>query len=104
MSGTNGAPGRYQVQATGPAIQDAEEAALAAIGSGVGDAFQDSLARIWARLQRDPREFGEPMYHLDAMRMEVRKGAIAPVYIEYGVHDEQPLVLIRRVRWLGPTA
>lgn len=53
------------------------------------------------RLNRDPSEFGEPMYHLDGMQMEVRKAAIEPLYIEYGVHDEWPVVIIRRVQWLS---
>ncbi len=59
---------------------------------------------ILSRLHRDPREFGEPMYHLRGMRMTVRKASIRPLYIEYGVHDEQPVVVIRRVRWLDDPA
>jgi hypothetical protein len=36
--------------------------------------------------------------------MTVRKASIRPLYIEYGVHDEQPVVVIRRVRWLDDPA
>jgi hypothetical protein len=35
------------------------------------------------------------------MRMEVRKLAVRPLYIEYGVHDQRPLVVIRHVASLS---
>jgi hypothetical protein len=101
MSGTNGSPGKYRVEMTGPALLDAKTAARSAEERGAGDKFRDAVARIWSRLERDPIEFGEPMYELRAMKMEVRKAAVAPVYVEYGVHKDEPLVVIRRVRWLG---
>lgn len=41
------------------------------------------------------------MYHLRKMRMEVRKSAIRPLYIEYGVHDQRPVVVIRHIAALA---
>jgi hypothetical protein len=64
----------------------------------------EAMQAILTRLRRDPQEFGEPMYRLRAMRMEVRNGALGSLYVEYGVHDEQPVVVIRRVRWLADPA
>ena len=104
MTTANGSPGRYSVDLTGMARADYLEAIRAAEAVEAGRAVIDGMGRVLERLRRDPREFGEPMYHLDAMRMEVRNAATASIYIEYGVHDDQPVVLIRRVRWLGPTA
>lgn len=104
MTTSNGSLGRYSVDLTGVARADYLAAIRAAEEVEAGQSVIDGLSRIWARLQHDPREFGEPMYHLDAMRMEVRNAAMASIYVEYGVHDDKPVVLVRRVRWLGPTA
>jgi hypothetical protein len=63
------------------------------------------MSRTRSKLKREARTAGEPMYHLRGMRMEVRHVAVDPLYVEYGVRDDQPLVVIRRVRWLGnPTS
>lgn len=40
------------------------------------------------------------MYHLGGMRMEVRSASVRSLSIGYGVHDEQPIVLIHSVRRL----
>ena len=101
MTTTNGTPAPFRVEMTGPAETDFESTLDAAAAAGVGRAVVDAIGQIWRRLEHGPRDFGEPMYHLRAMKMEVRKAAIAPIYVEYGVHDDQLVVVIRRVRWLG---
>lgn len=63
--------------------------------------IREAFAAILDMLRDAPHLFGEPMYHLRGMRMEVRKAAVAPVYVEYGVHEDRPVVVIRRVRWLN---
>ena len=101
MSGSNGSSGRYLVDVLGGVRLELRDIARRAALSGEGGRVRRAYAAIIGRLRQDAREFGEPMYHLDAMKMEVRKAAIAPLYIEYGVHDDKPVVVIRRVRWLG---
>jgi hypothetical protein len=85
---------------TGPAEGEYLDIVERATEAGVEEPITDALAVIRTRLRLEPREFGEPMYHLSGMRMEVRNASVRPLYIEYGVHDEQPVVVIRRVRWL----
>jgi hypothetical protein len=63
-----------------------------------------AFEEIIDRLERGARDFGEPLYHMRKMRMTVRNVAVGPLYIEYGVHDDQPVVVIRRVRWLADPA
>lgn len=62
------------------------------------------MQAIISRLRTEPRDFGEPMYRLRAMRMLVRNATVSPLYVEFGVHDDQPVVVIRRVRWLADPA
>ncbi|HET6574994.1 MAG TPA: hypothetical protein VFG68_15415 [Fimbriiglobus sp.] len=58
-------------------------------------------------LRRDPSGVGALMYEVRRLRLSLRQLATGPVYFEYGVHDDQPQVVIRRIRSLGdpdPTA
>jgi hypothetical protein len=41
------------------------------------------------------------MYGLRSMKMRVLHGIDPPLYVEFGVHEERPLVVIRWVSWLG---
>ena len=59
-----------------------------------------SMTKILDRLADDPRDFGEPLFRLSKLEMMVRCAAISPLRIEYGVHNSEPVVVIRKVRWL----
>ena len=56
-----------------------------------------AMRHLIERLATKPTEIGEPMYRLQAMKMDVRQAALAPIYLEYGVHIAEPLVIVRRV-------
>jgi hypothetical protein len=72
-----------------------------AIELDIGHALLDALRGIVERLRTDPLTFGEPMYRLPSIRMGVRHGAIFPLYVDYAVHEEKPLVFIRGFRFLS---
>ncbi len=59
--------------------------------------FADAIRLLLGQLISKPNEVGEPMYRLQSMKMDVRRVALAPVYLEYGVHRTEPLVIVRRV-------
>ena len=99
--GTNGNSFGHTVEMPGRVRDQLRQMARSAAEMGQGYKVTDVVARILSRLQHSPLEFGEPLYRLRKMRMEVRRGAINPVYVEYGVHDDAPLVVIRRVVWLA---
>jgi hypothetical protein len=46
-------------------------------------------------LERRARDFGEPLYPLTHMRLQVRAGSIRPLLVNYAVHEDQALVFIR---------
>jgi hypothetical protein len=104
VSGTNGQGPGYRVGTTGPAEAAYLDITDRAIVAGVGHAVVEAMRQIRERLRIDPREFGEPMYRLPSMRMLVRCAAVGPLYVEYGVHDIERVVVIRRVRWLADPA
>jgi hypothetical protein len=69
--------------------------------AGVGQKFLVALRQITQRLRSDPMTFGEPLYHLPALKLVVRQGVIAPLVVDYAVHEEQHHVFIRDFKVLS---
>jgi len=65
---------------------------------GLDTEFLDALAKIHRRLERDPRQFGDPQYHLQALKLTIFVRAVYPVAVDYGVHDKLPFVIVRGLR------
>ena len=57
---------------------------------------------VYERLTQDPTEFGEPLYRLPNLRMQIRCAAIKPLSLDYAVCEDRPLVFIKAVRLLSP--
>lgn len=88
---------RYSLGAIGAAQIQLTAILEKAAADGTQIAATKALDVIEARLRTDPTTFGEPLYHLRKAKMIIRCVAVIPLYVEYGVHDEQPVVVIRRV-------
>lgn len=63
--------------------------------------FLAALRTIYERLQKDPMQFGEPLYTLPAMKLLVYQVVVGPVVVDYAVHQGKPLVFLRGVKLLG---
>lgn len=90
----------YSLGSAGIATAQLEEILAAATAAGTQDAEIAAMTEIMAILRSEPKHFGEPLYHLRSMGMTIRCAVILPLYVEYGVHEEQPVVVIRRVLYL----
>jgi len=62
--------------------------------AGIVRAFEN--ARM--RLRSDAREIGDPLYHLRTMKMTIMGIVEMPLYVDYVVHDERNVVVIRSVQ------
>jgi hypothetical protein len=49
-----------------------------ALQSGTGAHFLAAFRQILDHLRQNPCEFGEPLYSLAALKLQVRKGVVAP--------------------------
>jgi hypothetical protein len=67
---------------------------------GEGPSFLRALRIIHDRLRRDPTRFGEPLYHLRALKLVMYQAVVSPVVVVYVVHEEKPLVFLRDVKLL----
>lgn len=98
MANTNGRhPREYSLGVTGKARAELLAITEAAKTKGTIQRVDSAFDAILKRLKVDPSTFGEPQYRIPKMSMTIRCAVITPLYIEYGVHDIQPIVVIRRV-------
>jgi hypothetical protein len=91
----------YNVRLSEQNKQKLREHYLEAAQAGTGQRFLSALRRILDRLRTDPLTFGEPSYRLPALQLMVRQAVIAPIIVDYAVHDEQPIVFIRGFKVLS---
>lgn len=94
-------PERWSVGTTGAADAEFTDILTRALAVGQEQSIRTAALGIVAALLESPRDFGEPLRHFRQMKMTVRNAAIRPLYVEFGVHDEQPMVVIRRFRWMS---
>ena len=87
----------FKVEFTGLAREQYRNALRRAKNASRSEELGTAMRTLVVQLTDTPTEIGEPMYRLHSMKMDVRRVALAPVYLEYGVHLSEPLVVIRRV-------
>lgn len=68
---------------------------------GRGKEFLLAMRRVVERLRRDPTDFGEPLYRLPALRMQIRCAAVGLLGLDFGVCEDRPLVFIKSVKLLA---
>ena len=62
--------------------------------SGIGRKFISAIEVIQQRLETSPQDFGEPVFSLKWPNAKLRKGAVAPLIVCFGVFHEEKLVVI----------
>jgi hypothetical protein len=67
---------------------------------GRGEQVLSAMRSMWHQLSYAPDEFGEPLYRLSGLRLQVRHGAVGPLLFYFAVHDQMPLVFIKAVTLL----
>lgn len=91
----------YHVDMSGSAKATLKQQHLEAAQKGEGKRFVAAFANIVDRLRHDPTDFGEPLYRLQALKLQIRQAVVDRLVVEYGVHADKPLVVIRRFKVLS---
>jgi len=63
--------------------------------------FVAAVRHIINQLQQDPWAFGEPTFRLPGLKLQVHTAARLPLVVDYGIHEERPLVFIRGFKTLS---
>lgn len=96
-----GPEANYHVHNSGAIKDDFLRLQVIAARQGRGDELLRAGRAVFKRLQTDPWAFGEPLYRLSALRMQVRSAVIAPLAIDFAVSEDRSDVYIKSVRLLG---
>ena len=96
MTGANGSPA-YDVIFSSLQLQRIVELHDEALKRGLGEEFLAVLKVVQEQLRTAPATFGDPLYRLPAAKLIVYVRAIFPIVIDYGVHQEKPVVFIRSI-------
>ena len=62
---------------------------------GRGEQFNAAYLKILQRLRTDPLTYGEPLYPLRHMRLQVRVCSVLPLKVEFAVSEEHHMVFIK---------
>jgi hypothetical protein len=65
-----------------------------------GQQFFRALLSAARRLRVDPTNFGEPLYRLPALELEVRTAVVRLINVDFAVSESRRLVFIKAVRLL----
>ena|SRR5438132_2204327 len=93
---------RYEVHLSGKLARMIRDIQQQASIEGRGEAVLNAFRVTVDKLENDPTGFGEPLYRLPALRIQIRHGVILPLFIDYGVCEDRPLVFLRRITLLSP--
>jgi len=90
-------PASYRVTATGLARAQLLALASSSLYNSGQKEMTRAMRQVVQRLAHTPRSVGDPLYTLRAAKLVVRSVSHASLYIQYGVHETEPLVIIRFV-------
>jgi hypothetical protein len=97
MSGSNGPPRRFRVDAAPVVVQKTQQLYEEARQTGRGPAFAAAMRRLRRDLQTRPRECGEPLRLYKNAQLELRVAAARPAIIWFVVHQSQYEVMVLAV-------
>jgi hypothetical protein len=91
----------YEVHCSGVIALALKDAQRRATLEGRGPQALSAIRTIRRYLATDPVRFGERLYHLPALRMQVRCAIVLPLAVHFAVCDDRPLVFINGIKLLG---
>jgi hypothetical protein len=99
MSSTNGRLRRFRLSFSRSVGNNVKRMLRRALRLGKEGELILALKKVQRALEYMPQTVGEPLYHLQTMKLEVRIVIVRPVFVEYAVHTEDYVVYIKRIRW-----
>jgi hypothetical protein len=90
----------YEVHASDVIVKNLRRLQRQAARQGRGEEALTALRHIYQRPHQNPDAAGEALYRLPAIRMQVRTIVVRPLAVDFAVHEDRPLVFIKRVQLL----
>jgi hypothetical protein len=92
--------GPYQIDSSVVVARALDKLQKRASQEGRGEEVLAAIRQMRQRLQQDPANFGEPLYRLPALKMQIRSAVVRPLVVHFGVCEDRPLVIIKGVELL----
>jgi hypothetical protein len=92
--------GSYHVHCSGLIFETLKQIQKQAKDEGRGEQVLTSMRRIWHELSYNPHDFGEPLYRLPGLGLQVCHAVVGPLLIYFAIHHQMPLVFIKEVALL----
>lgn len=102
MASSDNGSRTFQISFSGVIAEQIRRLQRRASRQGRGEEFLLAMRAVVDRLHHDPSEFGEPLYRLAVLRMQVRCAVVRPLSMEFAVCEDRPLVFIKAVELLSP--
>ena len=90
----------YQLIFSGFLAQELKLLNKRAKAAGLGKAYLEALDSAVFQMQHDPWAYGELIGHVEQPPLKVHVRIVKPLVIEFAIHENKPLVLIRRIQLL----
>jgi hypothetical protein len=87
----------FQLVVSGAVLQSLKDLLARAAAVGLDDVVIQAVKQTRQQLTYDPFGFGEPIYRLQHLRLEVRMAVVSPLAVQFAVHQDKPLVILRSV-------
>ncbi len=96
IASLNGWHGPFKLTYSGQLLIDLQGLHVRALELGMAKIFRQALAAVLSQLKQSAREFGEALFDYKHVALQVRLGVIAPLAVQYAVHHQDPIVLLRQ--------
>jgi hypothetical protein len=88
----------YHVDLSGETHHQIKALFVKASREGRAESFLAAFKKICHRLEQDPEDFGEPLYHLSVLKVQVRKAVIIPLAVDYSVSKYHHNIVIKGIK------
>jgi hypothetical protein len=93
--------GRFEVHNSGAMADKFIRLQRIADAQGRGSEFLTAAESAYERMRNDPFDFGEPLYRLPKLLLQVRCAVIRPLRIDFAVCENRPVVFIKNIHLLA---
>jgi hypothetical protein len=100
MPATDNGGRRFRLDVSAVVAESMRALFRRAAQAGKGKPVLQAYRRIVQRLEASADSFGEPLYYLTNLQVEVRHAVIGPIAVDYGVMLSRNLVFIKGFRLL----
>lgn len=101
MNSTGNGTGHFQVLCSKAVARSLRALQRRASQQGRGKAVLAAFRRVVGMLRRNPTSVGEPLFHLPALRMQIRCVVIGPLVLDFAIHEDRPVVFIKGAKLLS---